>query len=149
MYDIKKVRKTTIIKLVFMTISFVIPIILYFLLGTLLKDHWTVGLDVQVIRILILVLAELFILSKDIYYIFILKSDKYAMFVMTKKNDERLIFIRQKYSTYALKQILFLLVIGIVVSGFINEIMFYTLVCVLMVFIITTLITYIYYKKKY
>lgn len=149
MYDIKKVRKTTIIKLVFMTISFVIPIILYFLLGTLLKDHWTVGLDVQVIRILILVLAELFILLKDIYYIFILKSDKYAMFVMTKKNDERLIFIRQKYSTYALKQILFLLVIGIVVSGFINEIMFYTLVCVLMVFIITTLITYIYYKKKY
>lgn len=149
MYDIEKVRKSTKIKLIFMTISLILPIVIYIILDPLMEKYWSVGLDVEIIRIIVLVVAELFIIYKLVFYIRILKSDKYAQFIMTKKNDERLIFIRQKYSTYSLKQFAFLLCIGIIVMGFINEVAFYTLVGTLVVLILVVLVVAIYYKKKY
>lgn len=149
MYDINKVRSTTKIKLIFMSISLVLPIVLYFILDPLLEDYWQVGLDVEIVRIIILVALEAFVIWKEVFYIRILKSDDYALKIMTKKNDERLIFIRQKYSTYSLKQFAFLLCIAIIVTGFINKIVFYSLVITLVVLIITVFITTLYYKKKY
>lgn len=149
MYDINKVRSTTKIKLIFMSISIVLPIVLYFILDPLLEDYWQVGLDVEIVRIIILVALEAFVIWKEVFYIRILKSDDYALKIMTKKNDERLIFIRQKYSTYSLKQFAFLLCIAIIVTGFINKIVFYSLVITLVVLIITVFITTLYYKKKY
>lgn len=149
MYDINKVRSTTKIKLIFMSISIVLPIVLYFILDPLLEDYWQVGLDVEIVRIIILVALEAFVIWKEVFYIRILKSDDYALKIMTRKNDERLIFIRQKYSTYSLKQFAFLLCIAIIVTGFINKIVFYSLVITLVVLIITVFITTLYYKKKY
>lgn len=149
MYDIEKVRKTTKIKLIFMVLSLILPVIIYLILDPLMDKYWSVGLDVEVIRIIVLIVAEAFIINKLVYYIRILKSDKYAEFIVTKKNDERLIFIRQKYSTYSLKQFAFILCIAIIVAGFINEIVFYTLIGTLAVLILVVLIVAIYYKKKY
>ena len=90
-----------------------------------------------------------FIIYKVAYYGRILASDEYAKKVLIKKNDERLIFIKQKYSLFTVKMVVFLMLIAIIVSGFINTIVFVTLLITLAIVGLTWLITMIYYKNKY
>ncbi|MGM9971260.1 MAG: hypothetical protein ACI35W_02490 [Anaeroplasmataceae bacterium] len=147
-YDLKKIRKSTKIKLVFMILATIFPIVLVTLLTAIKRD----GIDqtvVQVLRYVISFAGEAFILYKMIMYIIILKSDSFAEKFLIKKNDERLIFIRQKYSSFSLKLILFIVLIGIIVSGFLNTTIFYTLLVVMGVMLLSCGFTILYYTKKY
>ena len=149
-YDLSKVRNTTKIKLVFMSIAIFIPIIIVTILTSINKKYGDVDkIVVEVLRYAITILGVLFILYKIVYYIRILKDDAYAETIIIKKNDERLIFLRQKYSTFSLKLLLFINLIGVIVSGFISAIVFYTLLVSMGVVIVVCLSTFIYYYKKY
>lgn len=149
-YDLSKVRNTTKIKLVFMSIAIFIPIIIVTILTSINKKYGDVDkIVVEVLRYAITILGVLFILYKIVYYIRILKDDAYAETIIIKKNDERLIFLRQKYSTFSLKLLLFINLIGVIVSGFISAIVFYTLLVSMGVVLVVCLSTFIYYYKKY
>lgn len=149
-YDLSKVRNTTKIKLVFMSIAIFIPIIIVTILTSINKKYGDVDkIVVEVLRYAITILGVLFILYKIVYYIRILKDDAYAETILIKKNDERLIFLRQKYSTFSLKLLLFINLIGVIVSGFISAIVFYTLLVSMGVVLVVCLSTFIYYYKKY
>ena len=150
-YDLNKLKKTTKIKLIFMSISIAIPIIIISILTPLSINHFSdyVNIPIKVLNYLIVVCGETFVICKVVYYARILTSEEYAKKTLIKKNDERLIFIKQKYSLFTLKMMMFLLLIGIIVSGFINTIVFVTLCIVLVVSIITWAITMLYYRTKY
>lgn len=149
-YDLSKVRSTTKIKLVFMSIAIFIPIIIVTILTSINQKYGDVDkIVVEVLRYAITILGVLFILYKIVYYIRILKDDAYAETILIKKNDERLIFLRQKYSTFSLKLLLFINLIGVIVSGFISAIVFYTLLVSMGVVLVVCLSTFIYYYKKY
>ncbi len=150
-YDLAKLKKATKIKIVFMSISIAIPLILVAILGPLSTKHFSswVQIPVKVLDLIIVVVGEAFIIYKVAYYGRILASDEYAKKVLIKKNDERLIFIKQKYSLFTVKMVVFLMLIAIIVSGFINTIVFITLSITLATIGLTWLITIIYYKNKY
>ncbi len=147
-YDLRRIRKSTKIKLVFMILAIIVPLALVTVL-TAIKRKGVDQTTVAVLRYVIAFAGESFILYKIIYYIAILKSDNYAEKVLIVKNDERLIFIKQKYSSFSIKLILFLVLIGVIISGFINTTVFYTLLGVMVVMIISILSSIIFYKKKY
>lgn len=151
MYDLERLKRTTKIKLVFMSISIIIPIIAMFILEPLSRKYFSdyVKLPVKVLRDIALAFGEIFILSKILYYIRILSSEAFAKNVLIKKNDERLIFIKQKYAVFTIKMLFFLLLIGIIISGFLSTAVFITLCGVAGVLFITTFITWLYYSKKY
>ncbi len=150
-YDLERLRKTTLIKLIFMSISIAIPIIIICILTPLSRNHFSnwVQIPVKVLDYIVVVCGEAFIIYKVAYYGRILGSENYAKKVLIKKNDERLIFIKQKYSQFTVKMVVFLLLIGIIISGFINTIVFITLSSVLAGVGLTWLITAIYYRNKY
>ncbi|MCR5705352.1 MAG: hypothetical protein K6G48_00920 [Acholeplasmatales bacterium] len=150
-YDLARLRKTTKIKLVFMSISIAIPIIIISILTPLSIKHFSdwVNIPVKVLDYVLVAIGEAYVIYKVVYYGRILGSENYAKQVLIKKNDERLIFIKQKYSQFTLKMLIFLLLIGIAVSGFLNTIVFVTLCGVLIALGLTWLITAIYYRNKY
>ncbi len=150
-YDLNKLKKTTKIKLIFMSISIAIPIIIISILTPVSLEYFAnyVNIPVKVFNYVIVVCGETFVICKVVYYARILSSENYAKKVLIKKNDERLIFIKQKYSLFTVKMMLFLLLIGIIVSGFINTTVFITLCIVLLVTLITWYATMFYYRNKY
>ncbi len=151
MYDLEKLRKTTKIKLVFMSISIAIPIIIILIMAPLSRKYFSeyVNLPIKVLRYVVLGLGEVFVILKLVYYICILSSEDIAKKVLVRKNDERIIFINQKIGVFSLKMLFYLLIIGIVISGFLNTIVFITLCGVVGALLLTTLFTALYYNKKY
>ncbi len=150
-YDLNRLRKTTKIKLIFMSISIAIPIIIVSILTPISLEYFAdyVNIPVRVFNYIIMVCGETFVICKVVYYGRILASENYAKKVLIKKNDERLIFIKQKYSLFTVKMMLFLMLIGIIISGFINTTVFITLCIVLLVTIITWYSAMLYYRNKY
>ena len=150
-YDLARLKKTTKIKLVFMSISIALPIIIVSILTPLSRRYFSdwVAFPVKILVYIIMVCAVAFIIYKVVYYGRILGSETYAKSVLIKKNDERLLFIKQKYSQFTVKMVVFLLIIGIIVSGFINTVVFTTLCAVLAGVGLTWLLTAIYYRNKY
>lgn len=150
-YDLAQLKKSTKIKLVFMSITIAIPLILVFILEAISRKYFEnqISISVNVLKYTLLIIAEGLIITRVVMYGVLLGNKSYAEKILIKKNDEREIFIRQKSSVFAIKMMFFLLVMAIFITGFINTIAFVTLCCVLVVLFITTLITSIYYKKKY
>lgn len=151
MYDLQRLRKTTKIKLVFMSISIIVPILAIMILTPLSAKYFSdyVKLPVKVLRYAVVAFGEIFIICKLVYYGRILGSEAFARHTLIKKNDERNIFIRQKYSLFTIKMVFFLLLIGIIISGFLSTTVFVTLIAVAVAIFLTEMITMLYYNKKY
>lgn len=151
MYDLEKLRKSTKIKIVFMSISIALPIILVLVMASLSRKYFSdyVNISVKVLTFIVLAIGEAFVITKVVRYGIILGSEKYAQKILIIKNDEREIFIRQKSAVFTIKMLFYLMLIAILVTGFLNTTIFVTLCIVCGVLFLTSVITSLYYKKKY
>lgn len=151
-YDLEKLKKSTKIKLIFMSISIAIPIIVVFLIMLPISEKYCekwVSMPTKVLTFVVLGLSDAFIITRVVMYGVILGSEDYASKVLIRKNDEREIFIRQKEAVFTIKMMLFLCAIGCLISGFLSTVVFITLASVSVVMLVTLAITRLYYRKKY
>lgn len=144
------IKKYTKIKLLVMALSTLLPIILLVLFGQkFFKDYFVVYNDLVVLRYVIFALLEGYILFKIYRYIRILKDEDYCEKVILRKTDERLKFIGLKSHYLAIKIFIYVCGIALIVAGFMNSIMFYTLLGVIFTIAIIFVAVSIYYSKKY
>lgn len=149
-FDYAKKRKHTIGKLVVMSLAIVLPIIAYFVLG-FIYDAFDGNdpLDLEILRILVLVVFELVIAAKIYLYVRIITSEDFATNYFIKKNDERNVYIKQRATAFTMKFLLYVLALGMVIAGFFSQLLFYTLGSLAIVMILTNFIAYVYFNKKY
>lgn len=146
----EKLRKTTKIKLIVMILSTVLPILLLvFFELPFFKDKFVVYKDLVVLRYAIFVLLESYISFKIYGYVRCLCDSEYSDVIYLRKNDERLNFIKLKTNAMTIKIFIYVCGIGLITAGFINSIIFYTLLSILAVVLIIFISTSIYYSKKY
>ena len=144
--------KWTKIKLIIMSLSTILPILLLvtfqFWIEDLLQEGSAVN-DLVVFRYGIFVLLEGYIGLKIAKYAKILTSVDYASSEIIRKNDERNKFIKLKTESFTIKILLYLMGIALIVTAFINRYIFYTLLGVLLVNLVVYFIVKLYYSKKY
>ncbi len=148
MYSADRLRKITKVKLVMMLIATALPIIII-LVMTPMKVMEKIPNYLKFSRYVILIIAEGIIINKIVGYIKVLTSELYFENVLIKKRDERLILIKQRSQSFSLKMLLYILLIGLIVSGFLNEIVFITILSIMGLFLLTMAITSYYYYKKF
>ena len=132
-----------------MSLATILPIILILVLGPKEVKFFDAPGYLKILRYFVFFITEGVIIYKIVGYIRVLTSKEYFDNVLIKKKDERLIFIKQRYQSFSLKLILYLLVIAVIVSGFLNEVVFLTVLSTIGVLLITMGITFIYYDKKF
>ena len=144
--------KMTKIKLIIMSLSTILPILLLvtfqFWIEDLLQEGSAVY-DLIVFRYGMFVLLEGYIGIKIAKYVRILTSVDYASSEVIRKNDERNKFIRLKTESFTIKISIYLMGIALIVTAFINRYVFYTILGVLLVQLVVYFIVKLYYCKKY
>ncbi len=97
MYAKEKMKKGVKIRLIVMSLSAVLPIILLILFDLpFFKDRFVVYSDLFVLRYAIFVLLEGYIVFKIYRYIRFFCDVEYADLFVLRKTDERLNFVRLK-----------------------------------------------------
>lgn len=145
-----KFRKGIIIRLTVMALSTLLPIVLLILFEQdFFKEQFKVYKDLVVLRYAIFVLLEGYIGFKLYGYIRFLCDSEYADLLMLRKNDERLNFIRLKTNALVIKILIYVCGIALITAGFINAIVFYTILIFLVSMLIIYTSVFIFYSKKY
>lgn len=146
----EKLKKGIKIRLVVMSLSTVLPIVLLILFELpFFSENLVVYSDLVVLRYAIFVLLEGYIGCKLYRYIRFLVDDEYSDLITLRKSDERLNFIKLKTNALVIKMVIYLCGIALITAGFFNSIVFYTLLSVLAGLLITYFSVLIYYSKKY
>ena len=149
-FNYQKKRKHTIGKLVVMSLATLLPIIAYFVLGAIYRFFESQDkMDLVVLRLLVLIIFEIIIALKIVLYIRIIASEEFASRYFIKKNDERNISIKQRTTSFTMKLSLYLMGIGMIVSGFFSKAIFYALGATIICEIIIYIFTQLYFSKKY
>lgn len=147
---LEKLRKTTKIKLIIMSLSTLLPIIILLTMDLIPNINQNSALpDLIIFRYGILALLEGYISVKICIYIRILANNDFAEAEVIKRNDERNKYIKMKSYAMTIKVSLYLLGIALIVTAFINRMIFYTLLGVLLAGLIVYFIELIYYANKY
>ncbi|MCI5583558.1 MAG: hypothetical protein MR357_07575 [Anaeroplasma sp.] len=147
---LEKLRKTTKIKLIIMSLSTLLPIIILLTMDLIPNINQNSALpDLIIFRYGILALLEGYIGVKIYIYIRILANNDFAEAEVIKRNDERNKYIKMKSYAMTIKVSLYLLGIALIVTAFINRMIFYTLLGVLLAGLIVYFIELIYYANKY
>ena len=147
---LEKLRKTTKIKLIIMSLSTLLPIIILLTMDLIPNINQNSALpDLIIFRYGILALLEGYIGVKIFIYIRILANNDFAEAEVIKRNDERNKYIKMKSYAMTIKVSLYLLGIALIVTAFINRMIFYTLLGVLLAGLIVYFIELIYYANKY
>mgnify|MGYP004467542089 CR=1 FL=1 len=141
--------KVTKAKLIVMCLATLLPIIVITALPPILSEHFKVYADLMALRYVLFVLVEGVIIKKITNYILILKKEEYANKAYVKLHDERLVFVKMKSCALTIKIILYVLSIITVAFGFIDRNIFYTLLIVIFIIVITLVSTLLYYHRKY
>lgn len=149
METLEHLRKFTRIKLIIMSLSTILPILILFIMELIPENENSAVYDLIIFRYGILVLLEGYIGIKISVYIRILANVDYASNELLKKNDERNKFIKLKTDSLALKIAIYMLGIALIITAFINRFIFYTLFFVLLTYIVIYLFVKLYYWKKY
>ncbi len=146
----EKLRKGIKIRLIVMSLSTVLPIILMILFELpVFKQQFVIYNDLVVLRYAIFVLLEGYIGFKIYRYVRFFCDAEYADLVALRKNDERLNFIRLKTNALAIKIFIYVCGIALITAGFFNAIVFYTLLSILGSVLVIYLFVYLYYSRKY
>lgn len=146
----EKFKKGIIIRLVVMALSTLLPIILLILFEQdFFKEQFVVYKDLVVLRYAIFVLLEGYIGFKIYGYVRYLCDNEYADLLMLRKNDERLNFIRLKTNALVIKILIYVCGIALITVGFINAVVFYTILAFLITVLLIYTSVYIFYSKKY
>ena len=149
MENIEHLRKTSIIKLIIMSLATILPILLLVIFELIPKNEESALADLIIIRYGILVLLEGYIGIKIVNYIKILTSVDYAQAEIVKRNDERNKFIKLKTESMTIKICIYGMGIALIVTAFINRYIFYTLLGVLLFGVLAFVISKLVYTKKY
>ena len=149
-------RMTKIIKgkLIFASICAIFPIVVTILLelpstSAVIKEHFNIQEEPAFIRYLILVGLELFIAWKLYVYVRYLCSANFKENYVIGKTDERNDLINMKTNRYTIRVIIYVLCGVAIITSFFNVIMFYVILGILLIALITYVGTYIYFSKKY
>ncbi|MBE6136917.1 MAG: hypothetical protein E7176_00785 [Erysipelotrichaceae bacterium] len=147
-----RLKRTAKIKLIIMALATLLPILILIcmeLIPSFANSDNAAFADLIIFRYGIFVLLEGYIGIKIYTYAKILLDVDFASNELIKKNDERISFIKLKTNNFSLKLALYSIGIALIVTAFINKIIFYTLLAVLTFFIISYICVRIYYSKKY
>ena len=127
-----------------------VPIALLFLLSYVSDiKALVVYKSIVTMRYSIFVALEGYLGVKIFRYIKILTDADYCDLVLTQRNDERITYIGLKTNAIVVKILIYVIGIGLIIFGFINSYVFYTLLGILAVIIIIYLSAYVYFHKKY
>lgn len=138
------------IKFYFVCASILLPIIIIILLEVFQDFFKSTGYqDLLVARYFIFAAIEIWLISKIVHYTKIIFDPEYAKTAYVKLTDERISFVKMRANALSFKLILYFMLIAILISGFYNRAIFYTLLSVLGAAIVTVIATTIYYMKKY
>lgn len=146
----EKLRKGIRTRLIVMSLATLLPILLLILFNLpFFKNRFVVYSDLFVLRYAIFVLLEGYIGVKIYRYIRFFCDTEYADLFILRKTDERLNFIRLKTNAMVIKIFIYLCGIALIIAGFFNSVVFYTLLSVLGLMLVIYLFVFIYYLKKY
>lgn len=151
MESLERLRKSAKIKLIIASLAVALPIILLVLLEVFRHDvsNFAVLTDLLIIRYVVFIAVELFLVYKIYTYVSIIKNDTYANKFLIKKNDERNVYIKMKTDSKTVEIILYALGIGLICTAFTERSIFYILLVVFACLIVTWLIIRLWYTKKY
>lgn len=143
-------KKMAKIKLIIMSLSTLLPIAILLIFELIKPESNGSALsDLVIFRYGIFVLLEGYIGMKIATYIRILTNIDFATAEHVKRNDERNKFIKLKTDAMTIKISIYALGIALIVTAFINRFIFYTLLSVLVVYLVSYLFVKFYYCKKY
>lgn len=143
-------KKMAKIKLIIMSLSTLLPIAILLIFELIKPESNGSALsDLVIFRYGIFVLLEGYIGMKIATYIRILTNIDFATAEHVKRNDERNKFIKLKTDAMTIKISIYVLGIALIVTAFINRFIFYTLLSVLVVYLVSYLFVKFYYCKKY
>ena len=143
-------KKMAKIKLIIMSLSTLLPIAILLIFELIKPESNGSALsDLVIFRYGIFVLLEGYIGMKIATYIRILTNIDFATAEHVKRNDERNKFIKLKTDAMTIKISIYVLGIALIVTEFINRFIFYTLLSVLVVYLVSYLFVKFYYCKKY
>lgn len=143
-------KKMAKIKLIIMSLSTLLPIAILLIFELIRPESEGSALsDLVIFRYGIFVLLEGYIGMKIATYIRILTNIDFATAEHVKRNDERNKFIKLKTDAMTIKISIYALGIALIVTAFINRFIFYTLLSVLVVYLVSYLFVKFYYCKKY
>lgn len=146
----EKLKKGIKIRLIVMSLSTLLPILLLILFSLpFFEKQFKVYNDLFFLRYAIFVLLEGYIGFKIYRYIRFFCDKEYADFFVLRRTDERLNFIRLKTNAMVIKIFIYVCGIALITAGFINSIVFYTLLAILCSVLIIYLFVCLYYSKKY
>lgn len=145
-----KLKKSIKVRLVVMSLSTILPIILLILFELpFFKNRFVVYNDLVVLRYAIFVILEGYIGSKIYTYVRFLCDNEYSDLIFLRRTDERLNFIKLKTNAMAIKIFIYVCGIALITVGFFNSTIFYTLLTILIVVLIIYISVYLYYSRKY
>lgn len=150
MENIEHLRKTSKIKLIIMSLATLLPLSILFIMEFIPASNINSALpDLIIFRYGIFVLLEGYIGIKISTYIRILTNVDFATNEVIKRNDERNRFIKLKTESLSIKIAIYAIGIALIVTAFINRYIFYTLLSMLLSYIVIYFLVKIYYWKKY
>ncbi|HIT43774.1 TPA: hypothetical protein IAA91_02945 [Candidatus Avacholeplasma faecigallinarum] len=150
MENIEHLRKTSKIKLIIMSLATLLPLSILFIMEFIPINNINSALpDLIIFRYGIFVLLEGYIGIKISTYIRILTNVDFATNEVIKRNDERNRFIKLKTESLSIKIAIYAVGIALIVTAFINRYIFYTLLSMLLSYIVIYFLVKIYYWKKY
>lgn len=149
-FNYQKKRKHTIGKLCVMSASTLLPIAAYFILSIIYEFFGSKNkMDLEILRLMVVVIFELIIAFKIVHYIRIIISEDYATDYFIKKYDERNLYIKQRTTSFTLKMTLYIIAVALTVSGFFSKLLFYSLVGLIVVIGIVYFATLAFFSKRY
>ena len=154
MRQMNKMSKQIRNRLIISSISALLPILLIVLLElpatyAWIHEHFEIETEPVVLRYLILVLLELFILWKIGVYTRFFKSDTFKHNYFIGKTDERNELINMKTNKYTIRFIIYILCGAAIICSFFNLYLFFVVGGILLIALISYIGTYIYFSRKY
>lgn len=143
----KEFRKSTLTKVIVMSLSTLLPIVMIALFENLLHQEMYKALIV--IRYIIFGFFELLVVFKIIKYILILTREDFCSKQYILNQDERLVFVKQRSLSIAFKTVIFTSGVLLIASCYFSEEAFYMILIIFVIAILTYLFSRLYYKKKY
>lgn len=146
----EKLINSTKRNLLIRVILTVVPITLLIFLN-LVKDIEAVVVYKSIVaaRYSIFVALEGYLGVKIFRYIKILTDADYCDLVLAQRNDERITYIGLRTNALVVKILIYVIGLALIVTGFINIFIFFTLLGVLAAIIIIYISAHLYFHKKY
>ncbi|MCR4898088.1 MAG: hypothetical protein K5892_02570, partial [Acholeplasmatales bacterium] len=148
--NLEKIRNITKKKILIMSLSTTLPIIIFVgmrILHMEFKEKSLFHVYLWLPYVLVGVF-EAYLIYKIIKYIRIMKDDEFANQIILKKTDERNKFIRLKAASLSYKIFLYVMGIFLIISSLIDYRMCIAIGVVFIAFILIHLIVNIYYASK-